>query len=166
MVQVLLGYRIDVNVQNNNGTTPLAYATYDDFKDPRVVRLLLDHGADLNTPRSDRTTPLHHASRLGRIGIAHLLLEHGSSVEVKDRRPIGRCVRGAARRDYKITVRALFQVRVQCSTDLLDYPNVLSYDKNPASLVVSCDAMRDDTWTVAVISFWGSLRRQYLKLEA
>ena len=86
MVKVLLGYGIDVNVQNMNGTTPLFYTMYGNFNDSdvRVVRLLLDHGADPSAPRNNRETPLHYASRYGRADIARLLLEHGSSVEVKD----------------------------------------------------------------------------------
>ena len=87
MVQVLLDYGIDANVQSAVGTTPLAAATYGSFKDPRVVGLLLDHGADPNVRRSDgglHLTPLHQASRNGAIEIARLLVEHGASVEAKD----------------------------------------------------------------------------------
>ena len=89
MVQVLLDYGVDVNVQNSSGIGPLARATEGLVegccRDPRVVRLLLDRGADPNATNSNRETPLHDASRFGRIDIARVLVEHGARVEVKNR---------------------------------------------------------------------------------
>ena len=81
MVQVLLGYGVDVNAQNNIGSTPLNFVVPNDS---RLVRLLLDHGADVNRPERDGLTPLHQASKKGRIEIARVLLEHGANVEAKD----------------------------------------------------------------------------------
>jgi ankyrin repeat protein len=49
MVQVLLDYGVDVNVQARAGSTPLNFGMIGRLNDPRVVRLLLDHGADPNT---------------------------------------------------------------------------------------------------------------------
>jgi hypothetical protein len=85
MVQVLLDYGLDVNAQNRYGSTPLAYATYGHFNNPKNVRLLLDHGADPNARRNDRTAPLHRASQNGNVEIARLLVEHGASVGVQDK---------------------------------------------------------------------------------
>jgi Ankyrin repeats (many copies) len=85
MVQVLLEYGVDVNVQNSNGDTPLDYASADGHRnDARVARLLIAHGADPNTRNLDGVTPLHQASGFGRIEIVRLLIEHGANVEVKD----------------------------------------------------------------------------------
>ena len=86
MVQAILDCGVDVNVQNQYGSTPLAYATIGRFKDSRVIRLLLDHGTDPNSPRRGGITPLHEASQNGTIEIVRLLVEHGASVEVKDKR--------------------------------------------------------------------------------
>ena len=85
MVQVLLDYGLDVNAQNVYGSTPLAFATYGDFNNPRVVRLLLDRGADPNARRYDRVAPLQRASENGNVEIARLLVVHGASVEVQDK---------------------------------------------------------------------------------
>ena len=84
MTQVLLDYGLDVNLQNEIGTTPLGLATYGDFKDPRVIQLVLDHGADPNARRWNNITALHQASELGRIEIVRLLVERGARVEVED----------------------------------------------------------------------------------
>jgi ankyrin repeat protein len=48
MVQVLLGYGVDVNVQSEDGITPLTFASLGHRNDPRVARLLIEHGADPN----------------------------------------------------------------------------------------------------------------------
>jgi Ankyrin repeats (3 copies)/Ankyrin repeats (many copies) len=87
MVQVLLDYGLNVNIQNGLHSTPLDFALRYHAKDldPRVVRLLLDHGADPNVPASDGTTPLHRASRSGRLEIACLLVEHDASVDMRDK---------------------------------------------------------------------------------
>jgi hypothetical protein len=85
MVQVLLGYGVDVNAPSYLGYTPLIdYATSGRFDDPRVTRLLLDHGADPNIRTEHNISPLHGASLKGWIATARLLLEHGASVEVQD----------------------------------------------------------------------------------
>ena len=83
MVQVLLDYGLDVNAQNQFGSTPLAYATLGNFNNPRVVRLLLDRGTDPNAQRQDRTTPLYRAAENGDVEIARLLVEHSASVELQ-----------------------------------------------------------------------------------
>ena len=142
MVQVLLDYGVDLNVQNTYGETLLAYATYGGFEDPRVVRLLLDRGADPNSPIGEdgfiygrenlftqtrlygHATPLHHASQTGRVDIARLLLEYGASVEVENR--VGETpldVASGERRDEMIKLllehRPKQETVGQFSTDLL-----------------------------------------------
>jgi hypothetical protein len=89
MVQVLLDYGVDVNVQNVISSTPLDFALrrFGSASLPGV-RLLLDRGADPNVraqdPDKSRLTPLHRALQEGWIDIARLLVEHGASVEVED----------------------------------------------------------------------------------
>ena len=86
LVQVLLDYGVDVNAQDRTDATPLAKAVYGQHG---AVRLLLDRGADPNVPvKRDPfglAIPLHHASVCGMVDIARLLLEHGASIEVKNK---------------------------------------------------------------------------------
>ena len=83
MVQALLDYGVDVNAQNDFGSTPLNFAV---LNDSRVIRLLLIHGADPQISEQEGLTPLHRASQMGRIEIARVLLEFGASVDVGDKR--------------------------------------------------------------------------------
>ena len=94
MVQVLLNYGVDVNVQNNPGCTPLTFASLNGHhNEPRVARLLIEHGADTNTRDViEGITPLHRASRRGRLEVVRVLIELGANVDVKDgggRTPLG-----------------------------------------------------------------------------
>jgi hypothetical protein len=84
MVQVLLDYGVDVNVQARAGSTPLNFVI-DHLNDHGVVRLLLGHGADPNIPTKDGSTPLYRASGRGVI-VVHPLIEYGASVEAQDDR--------------------------------------------------------------------------------
>ena len=88
MVQALLDYGVDVNAQNNFGSTPLNYAILDYSRviDSRVIRLLLIHGADLHISEQEGLTPLHRASQMGRIEIVRVLLEFGANVDIGDKR--------------------------------------------------------------------------------
>jgi hypothetical protein len=67
VVQKLIEYDADINARDEDGWTPLCWASrgyY--FKDGSVLRLLLEHGADINARADDGFTPLHRALRMGR----------------------------------------------------------------------------------------------------
>ena len=87
VVQKLIAYGADIDARDEDGWTPLYWASegyY--FKDGSVFRLLLECGADVNArARADNfdnfTTPLHRASAYGAVEVVRLLLEHGADVE-------------------------------------------------------------------------------------
>jgi ankyrin repeat protein len=82
VVQKLIEYDADINARDEDGWTPLCWASrgyY--FKDGSVLRLLLEHGADINARATDGFTPLHRASGNGAVEVVRLLLEHGADVE-------------------------------------------------------------------------------------
>jgi len=55
MRQALVEFKADVNVVNEDGTTPLHVAVLQ--KDPKSVQFLLDRGAEIKADRKNRTAP-------------------------------------------------------------------------------------------------------------
>ena len=72
----------DVNAKNNDGLTPLHWASSNEHIE--IVKLLLEHGADVNAKNDDGYTPLYWASRKGHTEIVNLLLKYGADVNTKD----------------------------------------------------------------------------------
>src|SRR6266403_891490 len=96
MVQELLAYEVDVNVQWDNGWTPLLDAALDNSRHTRihnivqspldVARILIDHGAEINARSTeDSWTPLHLAAKNGGVEFVRVLLEHGANVSAEDK---------------------------------------------------------------------------------
>jgi Ankyrin repeats (3 copies) len=87
VVQKLIEYGADINAGDEDGWTPLCWASRGHhFKDGSVLRLLLERGADVNTRADDDGfTPLHRASKNGALEVVRLLLEHGADVEAVNR---------------------------------------------------------------------------------
>ncbi len=72
----------DVNINDDNGNTPLYYASRN--RHTEIVKLLFDHGADVNTKNNVGDTPLHYASIHGQTEIVKLLLKYGADVNAKN----------------------------------------------------------------------------------
>ena len=56
MINLLLNWGTDLNIQNKEGMTALMFATTN--KDYKTVKLLLDHGANTNTRNKEGMTAL------------------------------------------------------------------------------------------------------------
>ena len=100
MVHVLLDLEADVNDGGMNNWPPIYSASHGpypwysptSFNNPQllpdVARLLLERGADVNARidhlRDEGRTPLHAAADLGRVEVAHVLLEYGANVGAED----------------------------------------------------------------------------------
>ena len=113
MVRVLLVCGVDVNAQNDLGSTPLDSAMRGHFNDSTVVRSLLEHGADPNVQVPGNITPLHLASQYGRIEIVRLLVQHGASVEIRDkwgRKPLDVAFASEEQRDEIIYLLSWFEL--------------------------------------------------------
>jgi ankyrin repeat protein len=71
----------DVNAKDEEGGTPLHFATGWDHKE--IVELLIDAGADVNAKDKWGFTPLHEAAVNGQKEVAELLIVKGADVNVK-----------------------------------------------------------------------------------
>jgi ankyrin repeat protein len=83
IVQVLLERGAVIDLQDNDGNTPLLQATNVRLD---VVQVLLDGGADVNVNLQNKygMSPLHSAASDGNLEIVQVLLERGADVNVKN----------------------------------------------------------------------------------
>lgn len=75
----LLEHGAPVNERRDHGTTPLHWASSEDYVD--IVEALLAHGADPNAAASDGCTPLHYAAREDAAGAVAALLRGGADAD-------------------------------------------------------------------------------------
>ena len=86
VVELLLGYCVDVDVRDHRGQTPLHLAAY--HGSLGVTRMLVERNADINVRDSSGDTPLHQTmdswyrqsegAQDSRLDVAKFLLEHGA----------------------------------------------------------------------------------------
>ena len=79
---LFLRYGTKVNVQVNDGKTPLHWAVI--LGNENLVRLLLQHNADVNIQDTGGYTPLHQLVKEGNTNLVRLLLEHNADVNIQD----------------------------------------------------------------------------------
>lgn len=79
---ILLKNKIDVNMRDPLGRTPLHHAVF--YRDIDTTTHLLEHGADPNIQDHDGKTPLHLAIRWGSLERVKLMLEHGADPNIRD----------------------------------------------------------------------------------
>ncbi|UNF62747.1 ankyrin repeat domain-containing protein [Spiroplasma poulsonii] len=72
----------DVNLQDENGRTPLFVAT--SINNPEMVQLLLDNGADINLQNKNGITPLNFAVIKKNLKMVQLLLDKGANVSIQN----------------------------------------------------------------------------------
>ena len=84
-LEILRGRKVDVNLCDDSGRTPLHLAAEDEALLP-VVHELLVLGADVNLPNAHGNTPLHRAAKHGHVEIALALRQHGADVQRKNSR--------------------------------------------------------------------------------
>ena len=75
-IKALLLKGADVNRKDENGLSPLMYASWGGYTE--VARVLVDHGANVNAQDNDGTTVLMHAERNFHTATIDYLLEAGA----------------------------------------------------------------------------------------
>ena len=80
-LQVLLDRGVNVNIQNNDGDTPLHAACWNSVE---CVKLLLDQGINVNIPNNYGSTSLHCACINNSIETAKLLLDNGAKKNIQN----------------------------------------------------------------------------------
>ena len=98
LVETMILYGADVNVDSGGGMTPLIWAAMG-RSDDRAVRgemvyLLLQHGADPNAGTGAFGSPLHTAVSLGSTDSVRALLEYGAKLDVTDNQGNTPCQQG------------------------------------------------------------------------
>ena len=81
-IQDLIERGADVDAKDNNGWTPLHWAS--DSNHIEIAKLLIDRGADVDAKDNWGWTPLHRACGNNALELAKLLIERGADVEAKD----------------------------------------------------------------------------------
>lgn len=72
----------DINMQDDEGRTPLHYAAAHDHT--RIAQALVDSKADLGKVDSKSNTPLHYACGYGRLDVVDILLRAGANVSAEN----------------------------------------------------------------------------------
>ena len=80
-VKALIDAGADLNIQDDDGDTPLHWAA-DGYTD--IARALIDAGADLNIQDDDGWTPLHWVAGSGYTDIARALIDAGADLNIQD----------------------------------------------------------------------------------
>ncbi|HOJ49215.1 MAG TPA: ankyrin repeat domain-containing protein [Spirochaetota bacterium] len=72
LIEVGSDNRIDYNIRDKNGKTPIFYA-----KDSKIVNILIQKGADINIADNSGNTILHIAALEDRLDLARIYIENG-----------------------------------------------------------------------------------------
>ena len=84
IARLLVDRGASINIQDNEGWSPLLKLLDQWADQPALVKFLIDHGANVNAQLKDGRTPLMVAARLGRQDRVSLLLDKGALVNARD----------------------------------------------------------------------------------
>ena len=86
--RAFLDHGADVDAKNKQGRTPLHQVARGEYNSEEqgvgIARLLLERGADVHAQDKGHSTALHSSAFSGRLEIAKVLLEHGTSATAEN----------------------------------------------------------------------------------
>jgi len=124
VVSAMLAAKADANLVNDDGQTPLHYASFGGF--PAVVTMLLQAGADAGHKDNELETPLHRAAYGDRLDVVVILLTAGVKVNAKDHdkdTPLHR----AANENAREVIEALLEADADVNAKNCDKETPLHY---------------------------------------
>jgi ankyrin repeat protein len=78
-VEMFLVHGASINVQDNQGNTPLNFlCTKKDFTNLSLIPLMVKNGADIELPDNNGWRPIHNAVRYSNVGVVAKLIECGA----------------------------------------------------------------------------------------
>ncbi|KAI3871162.1 hypothetical protein MKW98_015062 [Papaver atlanticum] len=111
--------KLDVNVKDNSGVTPLSWAAIEGHY--AAVEYLLEMGANPEMPDNSNCTPLHHSAMKGHKDVIPLLLSKGINVDVTNE--LGSPLQFAATHGLHDTVKVLLDHGANVSSIYLLFIN-------------------------------------------
>ncbi|XP_041355391.1 ankyrin-1-like [Gigantopelta aegis] len=82
-VSYLVGKGVNINLQNEDGNTPLHFAVQGlSFN---IVNHLVEHGGEINQQNENGNTPLHYAAQHGSVDIVSCLVENQAELDAEDK---------------------------------------------------------------------------------
>ena len=106
-IKALLEKKVNPNVGNERGETPLHWAVL--YGKAELVRELLDAGADVNNSDYDTFTALFMASEMGSLAIVKMLITANANVNEKARHHLGSPLYIAAKKGHTEVADALIE---------------------------------------------------------
>ena len=82
LARSLLNQGANANAKNNDGLTPLHYATGQNAS--ATAEILINQGANVNDKNNDGLTPLHYATGQNASATAEILINRGANVNDKN----------------------------------------------------------------------------------
>lgn len=134
IIKYLIEFGADVNILNEDGDTPLHYASMEGHLE--IVKYLIESGADVNILDKERDTPLHYASDNGNLDTVKYLIQHGAKINIQneyDETPLHKASDNQHLKIVKFLLKNNANINIQ--NNFGDTPLHIASDKDNLKLV-------------------------------